>query len=168
MDRRFPGWAETQKRALVWLRQGFSPERLALTLALGFVLGCIPVVGVPTGLCLLVAAAFRLNHPAIQAANYAAMPVQVALIAPLVKLGGWLMPALTRPHMDMGMLLHSPLETVWHMPGPLLAQVGLLAGQALVAWLVIAAPAALALTLVLTEVLRRVAARTRPVTVNSE
>lgn len=160
MNNRIPDWVEMQKRALVWLRQGFSPERLALTLAVGFVLGCIPVVGVPTGLCLLVAAAFRLNHPAIQAANYAAMPVQVALIAPLVKLGGWLMPALTRPHVDMGMLLHSPLATVWHMPGPLLAQLGMLAGQALVAWLVIAAPMALALTLVLTGVLRRVAART--------
>jgi uncharacterized protein (DUF2062 family) len=157
MRGRVRGWERMRKKAAEWLLAGFSPERLALSLALGFVLGCIPVVGVPTGLCVAVALAFRLNHPAIQAANYAAMPFQVALIAPLVKLGGWLMPALTRPPTDMGALLHSPLMTAWHMPGPLLAQLGMMAGQALVAWLLIAAPAALVLTAVLTGVLRRVA-----------
>jgi len=156
----FVGWERMQKRAAEWLLSGFSPERLGLSLALGFVLGCIPVLGIPTGLCVVVALAFRLNHPAIQAANYAAMPFQVALIAPLVKLGGWLIPALTPPRMDLGILLHSPLATVWHMPGPLLAQLGVLAGQALVAWLVIAVPAAIVLTLMFTGVLRRVAART--------
>lgn len=159
MDSRIPGWERMRKSALAWLLEGFSPERLAVSLALGFVLGCIPVVGVPTGLCLLVAAAFRLNHPAIQAANYAAMPVQVALIAPLVKLGGWLMPALTRPRIDLSALMHSPLTAAWHMPGPLLVQLGVMAGQALVAWLLIAAPLAVLLTLMLTGVLRRVAVR---------
>jgi len=160
MDSRVPGWERMRKSAVAWLLAGFSPERLAVSLALGFVLGCIPVVGVPTGLCLVVAAAFRLNHPAIQAANYAAMPAQVALIAPLVKFGGWLMPAFTGPRMDLGMLLHSPLATVWHTPGPLLAELGMMAGQALVAWLVIAAPLAVVLTLMLTGVLRHVAERT--------
>jgi len=140
-----------------WLLEGFSPERLALSLALGFVLGCIPVVGVPTGLCVVVAAAFRLNHPAIQAANYAAMPLQVALIAPLVKLGGWLMPALAAPGRDLSLLLHSPVAAVLHSPGPMLAQLGVIGGQAILAWLVIAAPAALVLTLMLTGLLRRVA-----------
>lgn len=152
-----PGWQRARKRAAAWLLEGFSPERLALSLSLGFVLGCIPVVGIPTGLCIVVAAALRLNHPAIQAANYAAMPFQVALIAPLVKLGGRLAPALAVPRMDLTLLLHSPLATALHAPGPMLAQIGRLAGQALLAWLVIAAPAALVLTLTLTGVLRRVA-----------
>lgn len=146
-----------RNKAAAWLLEGFSPERLALSLALGFVLGCIPVVGIPTGLCIAVAAAFRLNHPAIQAANYVAMPLQVALIAPLVKLGGWLAPALAAPRMDLALLLHSPIDTALHAPGPLMAQIGRLAGQALLAWLVIAAPAALVLTLTLTGVLRRLA-----------
>ena len=30
-----------------WLRQGVSPRRLALTLALGFAIGCVPVIGIP-------------------------------------------------------------------------------------------------------------------------
>lgn len=145
-------------KAAGWLLEGFSPERLALSLALGFVLGCIPVVGVPTGLCVLVALSFRLNHPAIQAANYAAMPFQVALIAPLVKMGGFFMPALAAQRRDFSMLLHSPIALA-HAPGPALAQLGLMAGQALLAWLVIAAPVALVLTFMLTGVLRRVAER---------
>ncbi|HUY94485.1 MAG TPA: DUF2062 domain-containing protein [Terracidiphilus sp.] len=148
-----------QKRAAEWLLTGFSPERLALSLALGFVLGCIPVVGVPTGLCVLIALAFRLNHPAIQAANYVAMPFQVALIAPLVKLGGWLMPTLAAQGRGLSLLLHSPIATAFHAPGPVLAQLVRIAGQALLAWLVFAAPAALVLTAVLTGALRRVAAR---------
>ena len=48
-----------------WLRQGISPGRLGLTLALGFAIGCIPVVGVPTVLCAALALLFRLNQPAI-------------------------------------------------------------------------------------------------------
>jgi uncharacterized protein (DUF2062 family) len=152
-------WERMRKKAAEWLLEGFSPERLALSLALGFVLGCIPVVGVPTCLCVAVALAFRLNHPAIQAANYAAMPFQVALIAPLVKLGGWLMPAFAAQRRDLSLLLHAPITTALHAPGPLLAQLGIMAGQALLAWLLIAVPAALFLTAALTGVLRRVAER---------
>ena len=63
-----------------WLRHGMSPRRLALTLALGFAIGCIPMVGVPTVLCAALAILFGLNQPAIQAANYAAMPLQIDLL----------------------------------------------------------------------------------------
>jgi len=132
-----------------WLRQGVSPERLALTLALGFAIGCLPVVGIPTALCMVVALGLRLNLPAIQAANYAAMPLQVALIFPFVRLGGWMFslfnhgsasPALTSTS--------SPLKLIWAS--------GVLAGQALGAWFVVAIPMVLVMTLVLTALLRRV------------
>lgn len=49
-----------KRKAAVWLRQGISPRRLAVTLAVGFVVGCIPVVGLPTALCAVIALAFRL------------------------------------------------------------------------------------------------------------
>ncbi|MGC9158793.1 MAG: DUF2062 domain-containing protein, partial [Terracidiphilus sp.] len=67
------------------LREGISPRRLALTLALGFAIGCIPVVGVTTALCALLALTLRLNFPAIQAANWAAMPLQILLIVPFAR-----------------------------------------------------------------------------------
>ena len=43
--------AAAKRNAILWLSQGISPRRLALTLALGFAVGCIPVVGIPTVLC---------------------------------------------------------------------------------------------------------------------
>src|SRR5580658_5326810 len=83
--------------AALWLRQGITPQRLALTLALGFAIGCIPVVGIPTLVCAALALTLRLNLPAIQAANYIVMPLQLLLIVPFVRLGGWLIPARIDP-----------------------------------------------------------------------
>lgn len=131
-----------------WMQQGISPERLALTLALGFAIGCIPVIGIPTALCVLVALGLRLNVPAIQAANYAAMPLQVALIFPFVRLGGWMFASSEHQPLNSGLLHASPLKLVWAS--------GSLAGQALAAWLVTAIPTVVLMTLVLTALLRRV------------
>jgi uncharacterized protein (DUF2062 family) len=134
-----------------WLRQGISPRRLALTLALGFAIGCIPVVGIPTVLCAALALALKLNMPAIQAANYAAMPLQVLLIYPFVRLGSWM----------FGHLPWRALQTAPQLHGSLLsfgAHMGSLAGQALLAWVLVSAPAVLLLTLTLTLMLRRIPA----------
>src|SRR3974390_3466928 len=109
-----PTFRTIQRRAAVWLRQGISPRRLALTLSLGFVVGCIPVVGLPTGLCAVIALAFGLNQPLIQAANYVAMPFQVALIVPLVRLGAKLLPFAASPANNLKMLTHSPLQLLSH------------------------------------------------------
>ncbi len=145
-------------RLRLCLVQGISPRRLAFTLSVGFVLGCIPLVGIPTGLCVVVALALRLNQPAIQAANYAAMPFQVALIVPFVRLGGKLTPAFSHPALDLSALARSPLQLAMHSSTQLLGQLGILAGQALLAWLLLAVPVAVVLTLMLTGVLRRVPA----------
>ena len=73
-----------------WLREGISPWRLALTLALGFSIGLLPFMGVPTVLCLGLALVLRLNLPVIQAANLLAWPMQLIALLPLVKLGAWI------------------------------------------------------------------------------
>lgn len=149
-------WHSAHARAGEWLLQGISPERLAVTLALGFVLGCIPVLGIPTALCALLAIALRLNLPAIQAANYAAMPFQVALIVPFARMGSRLTPAHAAPALDVHALTHAPLSILLHASRPVALQLGIMAGQALLAWLLLAGPVALLLALLLTRVLRRV------------
>jgi uncharacterized protein (DUF2062 family) len=155
--RRFrPNWTALRAQADQLLRQGITPQRLAFTLALGFVLGCIPVLGIPTALCAMVALLFRLNLPAMQAANYIAMPFQLVLIVPLARLGVWIAPFAACNAIDLHMLTRSPLELVRHSSTGLLEQLGLLAGQALLAWLLIAIPVAVLLTVALTTVLRRV------------
>ena len=75
------------KPLIGFLKQGMTPERLALSVSLGFVFGLIPVVGVTTLICLLVALAFRLNVAAIQLINYLVYPLQLLLIIPLINLG---------------------------------------------------------------------------------
>ena len=141
----------TKRNALLWLSQGVSPRRLALTLALGFAIGCIPVVGIPTLLCSALALALRLNLPAIQVANYAAMPFQLILIVPFVRLGGWLVSADPARALAPGALLHLPTHHI-------AARMSVLAGQALLAWLLVAIPAVVLLTAVLTGVFRRIPA----------
>jgi hypothetical protein len=149
-----------KQKAAAWLQEGISPQRLALTLALGFVLGCIPLVGVPTGLCMVLALVFRLNLPAIQAANYVAMPFQLALVVPLVRLGSKLAPT-TGGALDVSALMQSPWQMLMHSSGEVATQLGVMAGQALLAWLLLAVPMVAMLTLALTGVLRRVPAVAR-------
>jgi uncharacterized protein (DUF2062 family) len=146
-----------KQKTAVYLLQGVSPRRLALTLALGFVVGCIPVLGLPTALCAVIALAFRLNQPAIQAANYIAMPFQVALIVPLLRLGEKVLPLAARQSLDMSAFAHSPAQMLAHSPRVAL-QVGGMAGQALIAWLLLAVPVVMLLTPALAALLRRVPA----------
>jgi uncharacterized protein (DUF2062 family) len=131
-----------------WLRTG-SPRRLALTLALGFAVGCVPVVGIPTLLCAGLALSLRLNLPAIQVANYLAMPLQLLLIVPFVRLGGWLFDAGPIRATQVTALLHTS-------PVYLLSQLSGIFGHALAAWLLLAIPAVALLTFALTGLLRRV------------
>jgi len=76
---------------LALLRQGISPRRLALCVAIAIVVGNIPILGVSTILCTLIALIFRLNFPAIQLVQAAMAPTQVLLIIPFVRLGEWIL-----------------------------------------------------------------------------
>jgi len=67
--------------------QELSPERAALLLAVGLVLGVFPMIGVPTVLCLLAGLGLRLNLAALQLLNSFSSPVQLALVLPLERAG---------------------------------------------------------------------------------
>jgi uncharacterized protein (DUF2062 family) len=134
-----------------WLQQGLSPRQLAFTLALGFAIGCIPLLGMTTAICTVLALVFRLNMAAIQAANWVAMPLQVALLFPFLRLGQWLFSAQALAIASRGDLLAhvqaAPLQAMGQMSGIL--------GHALLAWLLTAGPAAVLLAVGLTLLLRR-------------
>lgn len=70
------------------LKQGISPEKIALSLALGACIGIFPIIGASTTLCILVSIALGLNPIAIQIANYAMYPLQILLIYPFMRFGG--------------------------------------------------------------------------------
>jgi uncharacterized protein (DUF2062 family) len=140
-----------ERNLAAWLRHGVTPFRLALTLALGFAIGCIPVVGIPTLLCAGLAFSFGLNLPAIQVANYAAMPLQLVLILPFIRLGQWIFAWAPHQALTASTLLHqSPLHFA--------SQMGWLAAEAVLAWLLVAGPAVALLTATLTPVLKQIQA----------
>jgi len=140
-----------QEKALEYLQGGLAPRQLAFTLALGFAVGCIPLLGITTGICALLALALRLNMPAIQAANWIAMPAQIVLLIPFLRLGQWLFRGQSIAFNPK--LLAAQIEAApWHV----LTQMSGLFGHALLAWLLMATPALLLMTLLLTPLMHRV------------
>jgi uncharacterized protein (DUF2062 family) len=79
------------------LTRGVSPEKLALTVALGVAGGLFPFLGFTTALCFLLALAFRLNQPVIHVVNQLLWPVQLPMIAVYVKFGARLYGAAALP-----------------------------------------------------------------------
>jgi uncharacterized protein (DUF2062 family) len=136
------------------LRQGVTPEKMALSLALGAALGVFPALGTTTAFCTLAAFLWRLNLPAIQIVNYFVYPLQIALLIPFFRAGEQLFGA---PHLPLSLaqiltVVHASFwgatrflwTTIWH---------------AAVAWCLIA-PVFVALAyVILVALLRRIARR---------
>jgi len=139
-----------QTSLIGWLKTGIAPRQLAFTLALGFAIGCIPLLGVTTAICAVLALVLRLNMPVIQAANWVAMPLQFVLLIPFLKLGQWIFPskAITfNPAQLLGQIHSTPWHTFLQMSG--------LFGHALLAWLITAGPALVLMTILLTPLISR-------------
>ncbi len=146
------------KPILDLLRQGGTPEKIALSITLGFVLGVFPVLGSTTALCALAALVLRLNLPAIQIINYFVYPLQIALLIPFSRLGERLFRTPHLPlsvpqiyamiHANMAEAIHTLWTTTWH---------------AIVVWCLLAPLAAVLVYTALVPALRRALHRqTRP------
>ncbi len=132
------------------LRQGVTPEKIALSLALGVALGVFPVLGSTTALCALAALLLRLNLPAIQLVNYLVYPLQIALLLPFFRFGEKLFGAAHLPisvaqtygmiRADMRHAIVSLWTTTWH---------------AMVAWSLVAPVFAALAYAILVSLLRR-------------
>jgi uncharacterized protein (DUF2062 family) len=141
----------TQEKILDWLKCGVTPRQLAFTLALGFAIGCIPLLGVTTGICALLALVLKLNMPAIQAANWMAMPLQIVLLIPFLRLGQWLFRGQAVSFQPVQLL--SQIEAApWHA----VAQMSGVFAHATLAWMILAVPTLILITTLLTPVLHRV------------
>lgn len=137
---------------LALLRQGVSPSRLALCVSIGIVVGNIPILGVSTILCSLIALLFRLNLPAIQIVQAAMAPSQILLIIPFVRLGEWIMRDPPQPlSIEAGMQLLA--RGVWQAVQTLWSAIV----HAGIAWILVAPCAVFLLYKVLTPVFERTA-----------
>ncbi len=87
--KKFGDW-KVVHRILDLLKQGITPEKIALCTALGISIGIFPVLGSTTLLCTLAAFIFKVNLPLIQLVNYLAYPLQLLLILPFIRAGEFL------------------------------------------------------------------------------
>ena len=62
------------------LTQGLTPEKIALTIAIGSSIAMFPLLGTTTLMCLLIGVFMKLNQPIIQAVNYACTPIHLPFI----------------------------------------------------------------------------------------
>lgn len=135
------------------LTQGITPEKIALSLAFGIVLGVFPMLGSTSLLCAAAAVIFRLNLPAIQLVNWLIYPLQLFFFVPFIRMGEMLFRAAPLQLSLAQMLamiradLPHAVATLW------LAEV-----HAISAWLLIGPPAILLLNFLLSRALRQVAA----------
>jgi uncharacterized protein (DUF2062 family) len=135
---------------LAQLRQGVTPRKIALTIALGCVLGLFPVLGTTTVLCLLTGVLLKLNQPAIQAASWLVWPLQVPGVYFFIRLGEWLTNV---PPTSFS--VRSLLIAFNDSPVRFLRQFGLLGLRGVLAWVLIAPPLALLLYLLTLPALKR-------------
>ena len=142
---------------LAFLRQGTTPARLALCVALGIVIGNIPILGVSSIACALIALIFRLNLPAIQLVQAAMAPSQVLLIIPFVRLGEKLLRVPPQP-----ISINAALTLMKQGLMPAVRGLWEAILHAGFAWLLLAPLLVFALTRLLTVVFERAAAKMAP------
>jgi uncharacterized protein (DUF2062 family) len=132
------------------LRQGVTPEKLALSLALGVVVSVMPVLGITTLFALALSAMLRLNHVAVVAANYAAYPLQIILFIPFFKMGAWVTRGPPVPF-SLGQVQADMAAGIW----PTVLKYAEANARAMAAWLLLAPLATWILYLVLRPLLSR-------------
>ena len=139
------------------LRQGITPEKIALSIALGITLGVTPVLGSTSLLCFLAALAFRLNVPAIQLVNYAVYPLQFILLVPFIRMGEWMFAA-TPMKITLAQIVAMVRANAWAA----IQTLWLATLHALAAWLVIGSLASLLIYFLLTPVLKQLGRSLQP------
>lgn len=141
---------------LAQLRQGISVERIAWTIAFGVTLGMFPLLGTTTLLCALVAWALKLNQPIMHAFNWIVYPLHLATIPLFIRLGERLYGA---PPVTFS--LPKMLAAFRADPMQFGRDFGMAAWHGISAWLLIAPFAVLLIKLILTPVLKQLAASIR-------
>jgi uncharacterized protein (DUF2062 family) len=131
------------------LKQGMSPEKIALTVALGISLGVVPVIGSTTTLCTLAAISLRLNLPAIMLVNGVVYPLQIALLVPFLRAGAWLF-RVDGPKLTVTQIFKLITTNLWHA----ILTLWVATMHALVVWLILGCAVSGLVYLVLVTLLR--------------
>lgn len=132
------------------LTQGITPEKIALSIAFGLVLGVFPALGWTTLLCLLLALWLKVNVPAMQLVNYLAYPLQLALLVPFIRAGEVLFGA-PKLVISLPQILAMVRADAWHA----ITALWVATIHAIVAWALIAPVAVYVIYKILSPILTR-------------
>ncbi len=151
-------WRERVLALLIaQLKQGISPQKIALTGTLGLCLAAFPILGSTTLLCFGCAVWLKLNQPVIQLVNWLASPLQLLLIPVFVRLGEWLVRA-----QPVSFSIPQLFAAFQASPLKFLRDFGLTGVHGILGWLVAAPVAGLLLYRVLLPMTKRLARKNAP------
>ena len=136
--------------------QGFTPQKISLTIALGCSLGVFPIFGATSTLCGLAGLCLRLNQPVIQLVNWLISPLQLSLILVFVRLGERLVHA---PPVSFS--IPELFRKFHESPAAFMREFGLTGWHGILAWLVFAPGCTALIYFLLLPVLKKLAA-TKP------
>jgi uncharacterized protein (DUF2062 family) len=139
---------------LAQLTQGITPEKIALTFAVGSACALFPILGTTTVLCIAAAIVLRLNQPLIHVLNQLLWPAHIPVMYGCIRLGETLFGA---PRISFDVVQMTGL--FWHAPGDFLRQFGATALHAVVAWCLLAPVFGLIIYAVTLPLTRRAARR---------
>ncbi|HEY3756291.1 MAG TPA: DUF2062 domain-containing protein [Opitutaceae bacterium] len=121
------------------LTQGITPQKIALTVAVGSACALFPIVGTTTILCLIAGVALRLNQPAIQIVNGICTPIHLPVIFGLYHLGNLMFGVHPLHHLGgMRYFFTEMFGLLWDHPTEFFQHFGDLVLHLIVAWAVVA------------------------------
>jgi uncharacterized protein (DUF2062 family) len=138
------------------LRQGITPEKISLSLAIGGLCAFFPLLGAATPLCILAGITLRLNQAVIQIVNGVTSPLYPVVVFGLLRLGDRLLGP-THASMVPGAML----ALLRHAPLLFLSRCGPLIGHALLGWIIVAPLWVILCHLCLLPILKLVSAHQR-------
>ncbi|MCB1207713.1 MAG: DUF2062 domain-containing protein [Verrucomicrobiales bacterium] len=131
---RVPLWRRWVVNPIVnQLTQGANPQRLAMAVAYGVVLGIFPLLGTTTLLSLAVGIPLKLNQPVLQIFRELSYPLHLATILVFIHAGETLYGA---EHLPLSLSLLT--EKFFASPSDFMKQFGMLGVYAISAWAVVA------------------------------
>ena len=143
-------WRRTVDIVVTQLHQGVTADKIALTLAIGLILGLFPIFGTTSALCVLAALWLKLNQPIIQLVNWFAAPLQLPGIYLFARIGERLTRSPPVPFSITGLV-----QQFRASPWQFLQQFGSTGLRAVLAWLLIAPVIAALVYVALRPALRR-------------
>jgi len=123
---------------LVQLTQGVTPDKIALTIAIGTAIGMFPLIGPTTILGLVAGIVFRLNLPILQLMVHSILPLHLASIYLCMRWGETLFGA---PHAQLGgvrALARHVNHLFWTSQAQFWHDFGLLIFHAIIVWIILA------------------------------